>query len=65
MTFTNTKSVGKNWSTYKVISQVDDQMNFQLKYQVSVQVNDQVNDQINPIKYKTKEDLIKFHKTIV
>jgi len=65
MTFTNTKSVGKNWSAYKVISQVDDQMNFQLNFKVNDQVNDQVYEQINPIKYKTKEDLIKFHKTIV
>lgn len=65
MTFTNTKSVGKNWSTYKVISQVDDQMNFQLYFKVNFQVKWQVDEQINPIKYKTKEDLIKFHKTIV
>ena len=65
MNFTNTDCVGKNWSAYKVISQVDDQMNFQLNFKVNDQVNDQVYEQINPIKYKTKEDLIKFHKTIV
>ena len=77
MTFTNTKSAGNKWDRYKVISQVDDQvsfqLNFQVNFQVNLQVNLQVNDQmdgqvfyqINPIKTKIKEDLIKFHKTIV
>jgi len=64
MTFTNTKSAGNKWDRYKVISQVDDQVIFQLNFQVNF-MDGQVFYQINPIKTKIKEDLIKFHKTIV
>ena len=59
MTFTNTKSVGKNWSWCKVFSQASWQLNNQLNNQLDDQVLWKVYDQINSIRNKIHQEIDK------
>ena len=67
MNFTNTISVGKDWSWYKVWGeakwpvkkQVNEQVENQVYDQVYVQVYVQMFYQINPIKYEIHQEINK------